>query len=138
MVLNTASAAPGLFATNSEGTGQGVIYNADGSPNSASSPAAAGSVIVLYGTGEGLLNPAGVTGQIAADGIHATIAGPVSVTIGTFTATTIVYAGPVPGSVEGIFQINVVIPSNVPSGNQPVVVTIDGVSSQAGITVAVK
>jgi uncharacterized protein (TIGR03437 family) len=44
----------------------------------------------------------------------------------------------VPGSVEGIFQINVAIPSNVPAGNQPVIVTIDGVPSQSNITAAVK
>ena len=33
VVLNTALAAPGLFAANSNGTGEGVIYNADGSTN---------------------------------------------------------------------------------------------------------
>ena len=94
-------------------------------------------MIVLYGTGEGVLNPPGVTGQIA-EGVHTKIAGDVSVKIGNSHAATIQYAGPVPGTVEGIFQINVVVPSNVRSGNQPVLVTIDGVPSRAGITVAVK
>ena len=94
-------------------------------------------MIVLYGTGEGVLNPPGVTGQIA-DGVHTKIAGTVSVTIGSSNAATIQYAGPVPGTVEGIFQINAVIPSHVRSGNQPVLVTIDGVPSQAAVTVAIK
>jgi uncharacterized protein (TIGR03437 family) len=137
VVLNTALAAPGLFAANSDGTGQGVIYNADGSQNNTRNPAAAGSVIVLYGTGEGILNPPGVTGRIA-EGVHTKIAGTVSVRIGNSNAATIQYAGAVPGTVEGIFQINVVIPSNVPAGNQPVLVTIDGVPSQAAATVAIK
>src|SRR6202035_1435023 len=80
VVLNTALAAPGLFAANSDGTGQGVIYNADGSQNNTRNPVAAGSVIVLYGTGEGILNPPGVTGRIA-EGVHTKIAGTVSVRI---------------------------------------------------------
>ena len=138
VVLNTAPAAPGLFATDSEGNAQGVIFNMDGSPNSPNNPAPAGSIISLYGTGEGVLNPPGITGLIAVDGVQVGIAGTVSVKIGGFTATSIEYAGPVPGSVEGIFQINVAIPSNVPAGNQPVIVTIDGVPSQSNITAAVK
>jgi uncharacterized protein (TIGR03437 family) len=60
------------------------------------------------------------------------------VTIGNSNAATIQYDGLVPGTVEGIFQINVVIPSHVRCGNQPVLVTIDGVPSQAAVTVAIK
>jgi uncharacterized protein (TIGR03437 family) len=44
----------------------------------------------------------------------------------------------VPGSIEGVFQINVRIPVTVSGGNQPVVVTIGGVPSQSNLTVAVK
>ena len=138
LVLNTAQASPGLFAANSEGAAQGVVFNTDGSPNSSNNPAPAGSIISLYGTGAGVLNPPGITGLIAVAGVQEAIAGSVSVTIGGFKAAGIEYAGPVPGSVEGIFQINVAIPSEVPSGNQPVIVTIDGVPSQSNVTVAVK
>ena len=70
LVLNTALASPGLFAANSEGAAQGVVFNTDGSPNSSNNPAAAGSIISLYGTGEGVLNPPGITGLIAVAGVR--------------------------------------------------------------------
>jgi uncharacterized protein (TIGR03437 family) len=53
-------------------------------------------------------------------------------------ASNVAYAGPVPGFVDGEFQINLQIPPGAPSGNQPVVVIIGGVSSLSNFTVAVK
>jgi uncharacterized protein (TIGR03437 family) len=141
VMLSLLAAAPGLFAANLQGAGQGAILNQDLTFNSASNPAPAGTNIVLYGTGEGLLNPAGVTGQLAPYAPpYPTIAGAISVTIGgvLVPASGITYAGPVPGSIEGVFQINVRIPVTVSGGNQPVVVTIGGVPSQSNLTVAVK
>ena len=56
----------------------------------------------------------------------------------TVPAQNIVYSGAAPGSVEGLTQIDVVIPSTVtPGPTVPMVVTIGGVSSQTGITVSV-
>lgn len=139
--LKVGPAAPGLFAANQQGNGQGAIVNQDNSFNTAQNPAPAGTYIALYGTGEGLLSPPGVTGQLApGTPPFPTFAGAISVTIGgvVVPASTIVYAGPVPGFVEGEFQMNLQIPFNVQSGDQPVVVTISGVASQANLTVAVK
>ena len=69
-----------------------------------------------------------------------TFAGSISVTIGSVPvpASGIAYAGPVPGFVEGEFQMNIQIPATVAAGNQAVVVTIAGVSSPNNLTVAVK
>jgi len=53
------AAVPGIITTNAQGTGQAVAVDQDGSINSASNPAARGSVVVLYATGEGQRNPAG-------------------------------------------------------------------------------
>ncbi len=50
-----APSSPGLFA----------ITNQDGSVNSASSPAAPASVLILYGTAEGQTVPAGVDGSVS-------------------------------------------------------------------------
>jgi uncharacterized protein (TIGR03437 family) len=50
----------------------------------------------------------------------------------------VMYAGSAPGFIEGALQINVQLPANVPAGSQAVVVTINNVSSQAGVTVAVQ
>ena len=57
VVFNVADAAFGLFTANSSGSGQGAILNPDGSYNSSSHPAERGSIVSLYGTGEGSTTP---------------------------------------------------------------------------------
>jgi len=48
------------------------------------------------------------------------------------------YAGPIPGSILGLLQINAVVPVGASTGVAvPVVVTIGGNSTQAGVTLAV-
>ena len=106
--------------------------------NTAANPAAAGSVIVLYATGGGQTTPLGDTGNITpSDGTGLKDVPGVSVTVAGQDCT-VQYAGSAPGFVEGALQINVQMPDTVPSGAQPVVVTVGGVSSPAGVTVAVK
>jgi uncharacterized protein (TIGR03437 family) len=63
---------------------------------------------------------------------------PVSVTIGGIDAP-VSYKGGAPSAVAGVTQINAQIPSAVTPGTAvPIVITIGGVPSQAGVTVAVK
>ncbi len=135
VTLNVAGAAPALFTLNSSGTGPGAILNQDYSLNSATNQAAAGSIVQLFGTTEGVTNPTGVDGKLTVAPFPAPVL-PVSVTIGGINAPT-VYAGEAPGLVAGVFQIDAVVPANVPNGNQPVVVTVGNVSSPSGVTVAV-
>ena len=47
------------------GNGQGAIRNADFSVNGPGNSAAPGSIIQIYGTGEGQTKPAGMDGQFA-------------------------------------------------------------------------
>jgi len=121
--LAVEPAEPGLFTANASGKGQGAILNQDGTVNSASNPAAAGSTIQLFGTGggvtippstDGALNPLTSTGALAL-GTTATVGG---------LPATVYYSGPAPNLVSGIFQIDVTLPSGTPSGNVPVVVTV--------------
>ena len=138
VTLPVTASAPGLFSANGSGTGNGAISNQDGSVNSPSNPAARGSVVVLYGTGEGQTAPSGVDGRIA-NSIYPKPLLPVKVSIGGVDATSgIIYAGAVPTLVAGIFQINVTVPASVPAGAVPVVVTIGSASSQTGLTVSLK
>ena len=51
--VNMNVAAPGLFTVNNNGTGQVVANNQDGSANTPSNAAARGTVISLFGTGQG-------------------------------------------------------------------------------------
>jgi len=60
------------------------------------------------------------------------------VTIGG-AAAAVTYAGWVSGSVAGLYQINATVPAHATTGNAvPVTVTMGGVSSQAGVTMAIQ
>lgn len=64
----------------------------------------------------------------------------VTVTIGG-VAATVTYDGWVSGSVTGLYQINVTVPkatTSLTAVTLPVVVTVDGVAAQAGVTMSVK
>jgi uncharacterized protein (TIGR03437 family) len=136
LVVPVTATAPGLFTANATGTGQGSILNQDQSINSASNPAASGSIVVLWATGEGLTDPPGVDGR-PANGVFPAPLASVSVDIGGLPAT-LKYAGAAPGYEPGVLQINAQMSPNVAAGNAvPVHVTIGGVTSQDGVTLAV-
>jgi uncharacterized protein (TIGR03437 family) len=61
----------------------------------------------------------------------------VTVTIGG-RAADVVYEGGAPQAVAGLYQVNVTIPPGASVGNQPVILTVGGVPSASGLTVAVK
>jgi uncharacterized protein (TIGR03437 family) len=130
--------APGLFTANTTGTGQGAILNQDGvTLNSAKAPASVGSIVSLWGTGEGVTNPPGVDGRLAIGVLPAPLAA-VSVMIGDYPAT-LTYHGAAPGLMPGVFQIDAQVPQKVQPGNSvKVVVTIGGATTQAGVTMAVE
>lgn len=134
IVLQSHVASPALF-TLVGGIGQAAALNQDLSANSTKNPARKGSVLTLYGTGGGALVSAVQDGSIAMSAIP--LLGAVSATVGG-VAARVEYAGTAPGSVAGGMQVNVLIPATAPSGNVPVLLTIQGVSSQPGVTIAVQ
>jgi len=129
--VTVSPVAPAIFSL---GNGQGAIRNQDQSVNGPANPAAKGSYISIYGTGEGQVTPAGVDGQLVTDAnthpvesITATISGaPATV---QFQGSTLF---------DGFLQITLLVPDNVPSGVVPVVFKIAGVPSQSNINVAIK
>jgi uncharacterized protein (TIGR03437 family) len=136
VTMNIAPAVPGIFTANGSGSGQAAAYNSDGRTlNSSATPAAQGSTIILYGTGEGQTSPAGVDGKLATASLPTPML-PVSVTIGGVPAG-VQYAGAAYGEVAGMLQINVVVPSTVSGSALPVVVQVGNTMSQAGVTIAV-
>jgi uncharacterized protein (TIGR03437 family) len=136
LAVPVTTAAPALFSADSSGKGQGAILNQDNSVNSPSKPAAQGSVVVLFGTGEGATNPAGVDGRIAATVFPKPLQN-VTVSIGGQNAQ-VLYAGTGPFQVAGVFQINAMVPQGIVSGAVPVVVTVGTSSSPSGVTVSVQ
>jgi uncharacterized protein (TIGR03437 family) len=115
------------------GNGQGAIRNQDQSVNGANNPAATGSYISIYATGEGQTNPAGIDGLLVADANTQPVA-QVSVSIGGIDAP-IQFRGST--LFDGFLQINVQVPVGVASGTVPVILTIGGKPSPQGITMAV-
>jgi uncharacterized protein (TIGR03437 family) len=111
-------AAPGIFVD----AANGFLAGAES--------AARGAEIAFYITGQGDVSPA-----IASNTAIAPPAAlpkpllPVSVTIGGIPAT-VAYAG-LPYYFEGLTQINVIVPTGLTTGPQPVVVTVGGVASPA-------
>jgi uncharacterized protein (TIGR03437 family) len=135
--LNVAATAPGLFTADGSGSGAGAILNSDNSLNTAANPAAAGSIVQIFATGEGVTNPASTDGKLQSGATLPKPVAAVSVTIGGQPAT-VQYAGTAPGSVAGFLQVNAVVPSGLPSGPEPIVLKVGNASSQAGVTVAVR
>jgi uncharacterized protein (TIGR03437 family) len=87
------------------------VFNEDFSPNSASNPAKAGSVIILYLAGAGQTNPPSQDGRINV----APLAAPgTPIQIESFNngmnILPITFAGAAPGLAAGILQINFVAP----------------------------
>jgi|ERR1035438_3801186 uncharacterized protein (TIGR03437 family) len=137
--------SPAIFTAMQNGKGQGAILNDDPNvnptPNSADNPAAKGIPISIYATGGGLLSQPVQDGSIAllfAEPPYSSVTAPLSVTIGGQPAR-ISYAGVAPFEVNGMLQVNAVVPTGIGSGPQPVVLTI-GASNNAlqQVTVAVK
>jgi uncharacterized protein (TIGR03437 family) len=140
VICNVVPAAPGIYTMNSQGFGQGAILNQDGvTVNGPAAPAAKGSVVSIYMTGEGMTSPASLTGAITAvtAGTKSPVAA-VSATVGGLPVS-IEYAGPAPGMVAGIAQVNVRVPANAPSGSAvPIVISVGGSGTQSGVTLAVQ
>lgn len=120
--------SPGLFTV--DGTAGAFVHGADNSLVTASSPADRGEVVVLYATGLGAVNPPSTSGQPAAsvEPLSRTIDTPI-VTIGGISAK-VLFSGLAPNYV-GLYQLNVVVPSNSPIGNIQVVVQAGGFFSKA-------
>ena len=135
VTVPVVATAPGIFTVGA-GVGQCAALNVDNSLNGVANPAAKGSVVALYATGEGQTAPAGT------DGLPATQVFPKP--LQTVTAmiagesAVVLYAGAAPEFVAGVMQVNVVIPSDAPSGNAPIVISVGGVPSGTGVTIAVQ
>jgi uncharacterized protein (TIGR03437 family) len=132
--LLVAAASPGIFITNAQG--QGAITNASGSILNSGNPASPGQVVIIYATGLGPVNTTPALGAAAPTSPAATTLALPTVTIGGLPAT-VQFSGLAPGFV-GLYQINVVVPTNVAAGSAvPVILMQSGFSSNT-VTIAVK
>jgi uncharacterized protein (TIGR03437 family) len=132
-----AASAPGIFALSASGVGPAAVLNQDNSVNSATNPAPRGSIIQIYATGEGETSPHGVTGSVIGTDLKKPVLS-VKVSIGGQDAV-VQYAGSAGASVAGLFQVNAVVPQTAaPGAAVPITVSVGGVPSQSGVTIAVQ
>ena len=108
------SAAPAIFTLNASGSGPGAVLNQDYSVNTAVNPATRGSVIQIFGTGQGITAPPSLTGAVATGPGNSAVL-PVKMTIGGIDAT-VQYQGSAPGLISGALQVNALVPPDITPG----------------------
>jgi uncharacterized protein (TIGR03437 family) len=116
--LPALTSRPGVFSLNRAGTGQAAALNEDGTINSPSNPAARGSIVTFYVTGAGRNKTLSPDDQIQSDPpptpkdtVHVAMTYPPYFDLEDAAFPDVLYAGGVPGSVEGLVQVNVRLPA---------------------------
>jgi uncharacterized protein (TIGR03437 family) len=108
--IEVMEAAPEIFTLGSPSPrgGGAAALNQDGTINSPENPAPVGSILTLYATGAGLMQPPTPDGQV----VTTTNAKPALPVVVYFYGTRpeILYSGPAPGLVAGVLQINMRVP----------------------------
>ena len=148
--VTVAAAAPALFSADASGKGQAAAQNSDFSRNGdpATSPqskrARKGDFVVLYGTGAGaqLVNASTNQPLTIKDG-EAASSSPLAATATLPTAivggkpATVYFSGLAPGFV-GLWQLNVQVPTDAPSGASVEIVISFGGKTANRVTIAVE
>ena len=112
------------------GTNHAVATNVDGSVNSDSAPAAAGSVITVYLTGLGAVSNPVTDGTAAPLSPLSSASAASTATIGALSAP-IQFLGLTP-DLAAVGQANIQVPT-LPSGDYPLVLTVGGRQSQSAV-----
>jgi uncharacterized protein (TIGR03437 family) len=147
------SASPGVFPFGPPGKlVQAAVLNEDNTINSPTNPAARGSIIQIFATGQGFVPGAPPDGEVVSGQINTPNKPRVSIGLVGFVDDPAFtgeegdhtpFSGLAPGLV-GVWQINVKIPQKVPPGGQvPILILMNSIpntDSQSGfvMTVAVK
>jgi uncharacterized protein (TIGR03437 family) len=98
-----------------------LAFNADGSPNACTNPAAPGSVVTIFLNGLGVTSPAPVTGAVTPyPGVPLNL--PITLLDGN---QSVVSAGAASGSISGVWQVGIRIANE--SGGVPVALSVDGI-----------
>lgn len=133
VTVGVVAAAPGVFSINEQGFGDGAITHADNSLVNAANPAKAGETVQMYVAGLG-----GLTAPVA-DGNGGT-----GIDNATIQPIVLVAGTPVPLTYwgltadAGLYQINFVVPTGTPSGQQSLTVaSTSGTSGEVTSTVTI-
>ena len=139
--ISVVPVKPAIITYEAGGKGQARAINQDGSMNGDGSVnashrgAAPGTVVQLFATGLGAVNPAVQGGAPAPASPLSMVAAQVSASIGG-RAAQVTYAGAAPGLI-GTYQVNMFVPAATPTGAARVILTADGNPSQDEVTIQV-
>ena len=129
--MESTAAAPQLFTDG----GRVIAVNQDGTLNSATNAARGDSLVTVFLTGQGPVNPPVASGLPAPGSPLAEVTLPVAAEIGG-RQVEIQFLGLAPGFV-GLAQANLRVPAGL-AGNLPVRLTIGGVVSNTGVVTVVE
>ena len=129
-------ARPAFFTLDSSGSGLAAALNQDGSVNGPLAPAPLGSVLVLFGSGFGPLERIPADGSLSGAPLSRLVHAPTILIDGV--EAEVLYAGPAPGLVSGVVQVNARVPNNaVRRGAVSVEAVIENVRSPRNVQVVV-
>jgi uncharacterized protein (TIGR03437 family) len=135
--FSVADAAPAIFTIDGSGRGQAALLDEDTSVNSDLNPADRGSIVTLFGSGAGVMDPASDDGAITGNALSRPVL-PVSVLVDGQNAA-VLYAGSAPGEVAGVLQVNFRIPPQARTGaSVGLLLKVGRFTSQAGVTLAIR
>jgi uncharacterized protein (TIGR03437 family) len=129
--VQVLSAEPGIFVRGGSTSGQALAINQDSSLNSPVNPAARGSILTFWATGQGATSPVFIDGQTAPAIPLLQPVLPVAVTIGGETGDVVAALAP---GFAGLLQVNVRIPSEIPAGPATLTLSVGGVTHNASAT----
>jgi len=133
-----ASAAPAVFLSGIAGpqTGLATMFRADnGQLVTPTNPLHGGDTVVIYLTGMGPTSPAIQAGLQTPLNTLASVTQPPTLTLGS-SNLSVLYAGLVPGSISGLYQINATLPGIVGQGDSvPLVISQAGGSTTLNVRV---
>jgi len=127
--LPVVPATPALFTQSQNGKGDAAIVHPDGTVVSTTNPASVGDTLELYGEGYGVAAPnladgALVTGSRSFTGIALLIdSQPVATQ----------YTGAAGSEVNGMLQINFMVPQGLAAGSHQIQIQVGGVKSPTGV-----
>jgi uncharacterized protein (TIGR03437 family) len=134
--VNLAPFAPGIFAMNGQGYGQGAILDASYRLVDAKNPTTPGAVVQIYCTGLGAVTNQPATGAAAPNDPLATTITVPRVTIGNAPAK-VQFSGLAPGYV-GLYQVNAEVPAETSRGVAVSVGIFVGELASNTVTIAVQ
>ena len=138
--INLQAVAPRLLTKSMDGRGEAILTDAmDYKLVSAAVPARGNEYLTLYLTGLGAVTGTAVAGKPAGDNgangpLNATVAQP-AVSIGG-TPAQVLWAGLAPGWI-GLYQMNVQVAGDTPTGSQIVTVAAGAAKSQDNVLITV-